>query len=160
MVWGGTLEPSKWLATGFTASLWSFLSVWAYRSKTKKSRTFIDRIGKFPEFLATIERRAEQNARVLDYTDLAHYLDNKANQPKEAIATDLRIPSERVPELLKRRFPQGVPIRGKLSPKDRRDIRNEVLAGKMSKAEIARRYEIHPSTVSKLVKDYENREGR
>ena len=95
---------------------------------------------------------------MLEYTDLAHYLDNKGHQKDEVVAKDLGIPPKRIPELLKRRFPQGVPKRGgKLSFKDQRDIRNEVLAGKVSKAEIARRYEVHPSTVSSLIKNYENR---
>jgi len=159
MVWSGTSEPSRWLAAGLTAVLWSLLSILAYRKRDRTSATATNRRKRFPEFLATIERRAEQNASVLGYTNLADYLDNKANESLDVIALDLGIPDESVSALLYRRFPQGVPSRSKTSPKDRRDIVNEVLTGGKSRAEMARRYDISPSTVSKLVKDHEGREA-
>jgi len=159
MVWSGTSEPSRWLAAGLTAVLWSLLSILAYRTRDKTSSTVTNRRKRFPEFLTTIERRAEQNASVRGYTDLADYLDNKANESLDVIALDLGIPDERVSALLHRRFPQGVPSRSKTSPKDRRDIVNEVLTGGKSQAEMARRYRISRSTVAKLVNDHKGREA-
>lgn len=67
MVWDGTPEPSRWLATGLTAVLWSLLSTLAYRNRSKTSPTVTNRRVRFSGFLATIERRAEQNARVHGY---------------------------------------------------------------------------------------------
>lgn len=153
MVWNETSEPSKWLATGFTAVLWSLLCTLAYRRIEETSSTFTNRI-RFPEFLATIERRAEQNARLLAYIDLADYLDNKVNQPRDVISTDLKIPRERLPALLRRRFPQGVPGRSKLSPKDRREIAHAVLVEGKSRAEVAGHYDISQSTVSEVIKKH------
>jgi len=46
-----------------------------------------------------------------------------------------------------------------LSPKDEREIVNEVLVEKKSRAEVARRRNLGSSTVSKVVKDYEYREA-
>lgn len=160
VVWSETPEPSKWLATGLTTFLWSLLSTLAYRKlNATSSSTVANRKRRFPEFLSIIERRAEQNARVLNYPDLAHYLDNKANQSPDIIATDLGIPPERVSALLSRRFPQGLPPGG-LSFKDRREILNKVLSGEESQAEMARRYNTSASTISRLVKDYKSREAK
>ena len=169
MVWTETLEPSKWLVTGFTALLWSLLSTVAYRKKRRASSQFVEPfmgpIGRFaesfaaPESFEAIESRAEQNARRRKYADLADYLDNNANQPRDIIAADLGIPSKRVSELLARYFPQGPPSHRKLSPKDEREIVNEVLVEKKSRAEVARRRNLGSSTVSKVVKDYEYREA-
>jgi hypothetical protein len=157
MVWGGTTEPSRWLATGFTVASWSLLSILAYRNKTSSSAT-TRRKWRFPEFLAIIERRAEENARVLGYADLAHYLDDKANQPDDVIAMDLGILSRHVPELLRRRFPHGVPIRGKLSPKDQREIARRVLTDGESQAELARHFNVSASTISRVIKPYKSRQ--
>jgi hypothetical protein len=166
MVWSETPEPSRWLATGLTAALWSLLSIAAYKKTNKTSPnktssneaapTRMNRLGRFPEFFATIERRAEQNALLHGYTDLAHYLDNNANQSRDIIATDLGIPRDRLSGLLRRRFPHGVPSPGKISPKDRREIVKAVKEGE-SRTAVARRYGISQSTVSKAVKDHQNR---
>lgn len=94
---------------------------------------------------------------MLGYSDLADYLDNKANEPHDVIAIDLGIPYERVSALLRRRFPQGAPSPSKLSPKDRREIVNAVLIDGNSRAEMARRYGISSSTVTRVLKNHENR---
>lgn len=112
-----------------------------------------------PESLDAIESRAEQNARRRKYADLADCLDNNANRPRDIIGADLGIPSKRVSELLFRHFPQGPPSRCKTSPKDQREIVNEVLVGGKSRREVALCYGIHPSTVTKLVNDYKYREA-
>jgi hypothetical protein len=170
VVWAETPEPSKWLATGFTALLWSLLSTLAYRRKKNKTPShfvepFMGSIGRFaesfaaPESLDAIESRAEQNARRRGYADLADYFDNNANRPRDIIAADLGIPSGHVLELLVRYFPQGPPSHRKISPKDEREIVNEVLVEKKSRAEVARRRNLSSSTVSKVIKEYEYKEA-
>jgi hypothetical protein len=164
MVWSETPELSKWIGTGLAAALWSLSTIVAYRKANKNTsdggpsgRTSTSRIGRFPEFFATIERRAEGKARLHDYFDLADYLDNNVNRSRDIIATDLGIPRDRVLELLRRRFPHGVPGVSSTSPRCRQEIVKAAKEGQ-NRAAIADRYGISQSTVSKVIKDHKNEE--
>lgn len=153
LVWSQTAPPSKWLIAGLVTLVWSLLSIGAYGRDAKKSRSRSP--GKklnvsLDPFHAT-KRGASKRARKLGYDDVGAYLDQRGNQPYKVVTSELEVTTNDAKRILEDHFPEGIPRRIRLSPRQQRAAIEQWNNNKTTYAQIARDYGVSPKTVSSLI---------
>lgn len=150
-VYAGAEPPTQWTVAGVAAMAWSGVTIiafWRPQRRPSRQRARLSRHNAGAEgSLDELRRRAQRSARGRGYRDLDEYFADRGTQLIDTIASELQISSARVSELRADYLEEGVSTRSRLTIRQQRDLKGDILAGTLSNSELCAKHGCPMSTV-------------